>query len=53
MIVDPDLANERLVGLFQIDSPAVFAETLRASLDVAVDTTPTEIRLSRKKIPQP
>lgn len=53
VIVDPDLANERLVGLFQIDSPAVFAETLRASLDVAVDTTPTEIRLSRKKIPQP
>lgn len=53
VIMGRDLADERLVGLFQIDSPAVFAASLRASLDVTVTSTPTEIRLSRKKIPQP
>jgi transmembrane sensor len=49
VVVDRDLADERLVGLFEIDKPAVFAATLAASLDVAVTTTPGEIRLARKK----
>jgi transmembrane sensor len=51
VVLDADLANERLVGLFQIDSPEVFAATLTTSIDVAVTTTPAEIRLSRKKHP--
>lgn len=49
IVVDHDLADERLVGLFQIDKPEVFAATLASSLDVAVTTTPGEIRLARKK----
>lgn len=49
VIVDRDLANERLVGLFQLDNPDTFAATLATSLDVAVTSTPTEIRLARKK----
>lgn len=53
VIVDRDLADARLVGLFRIDRPADFAATLGASLDVAVTTTPGEIRLARKKNPQP
>ena len=53
VIVDGDLTNARLVGLFRIDRPADFAATLSASLDVAVTTTPAEIRLARKKNPQP
>lgn len=53
VIADPDLASARLVGLFQIDRPADFAATLSASLDVAVTTTPGEIRLARKKNPLP
>ncbi|NYF31607.1 FecR domain-containing protein [Sphingopyxis sp. JAI108] len=53
VIADPDLAGQRLVGLFQIDRPADFAATLAASLDVAVTTTPAEIRLARKKNPLP
>lgn len=51
VIVDPSLNGERLVGLFQIDSPDVFAETLAATIDVEIETTPTQIRLSRKKLP--
>jgi len=53
VILDPELADERLVGLFQIDRPADFAATLTASLGVEATTTPAEIRLSRKKIAQP
>ena len=53
VIADPDLASARLVGLFQVDRPADFAATLSASLDVAVTTTPGEIRLARKKNPLP
>lgn len=53
VVVDTDLADERLVGLFQIDKPTVFASTLAASLDVTVTTTPTEIRLARKKTALP
>jgi transmembrane sensor len=49
IVADPGLASERLVGLFQIDKPEVFAATLAASLGVAVTTTPDEIRLARKK----
>jgi transmembrane sensor len=49
VILDPSLADERLVGLFQINNPADFAATLANSLDVAVTITPAEIRLSRKK----
>ena len=53
VIVDGDLTGARLVGLFRIDRPGDFAATLSASLDVAVTTTPAEIRLARKKNPQP
>lgn len=53
VIADPGLADERLVGLFQIDKPEDFAATLATSIDVEVVTTPTEIRLSRKKSPTP
>lgn len=53
VIADPGLSNERLVGLFQIDKPEDFAATLASSIDVEVVTTPTEIRLSRKKPPTP
>lgn len=53
VIDDAGLANERLVGLFRVDNPAAFAETLSVSLDLAVATTPTEIRLTRKKIKRP
>lgn len=53
VIADPTLGRERLVGLFRIDSPDVFAETLAASLDVSVEITPSQIRLSRKKSERP
>lgn len=53
VIVDKDLANERLVGLFQLGNPDVFAASLSSSLDIAVTTTPTEIRLARKKSRNP
>ncbi|MCW4460240.1 FecR domain-containing protein [Sphingomonas sp. BT-65] len=53
VIVDGDLAGARLVGLFRIDRPGDFAATLSASLDVTATTTPAEIRLVRKKNPQP
>lgn len=53
VVLDAGLEKERLVGLFQVDSPDVFAETLAATLDVQVETTPTQIRLSRKKASQP
>jgi transmembrane sensor len=48
VLVDPAVGNERLVGLFQIDRPEDFAATLAATLDVAVTTTPEEIRLAKK-----
>jgi transmembrane sensor len=50
VVLDPGLAKERLVGLFQIDRPDDFAAMLATSLDVAVTTTPDEIRIARKKI---
>nr|WP_278254340.1 FecR domain-containing protein [Sphingobium sp. BYY-5] len=53
IIADASLENERLIGLFRIDQPGDFAATLAASLHVSVDSTPTEIRLSRKKSPVP
>ncbi|UIJ43520.1 FecR domain-containing protein [Sphingomonas cannabina] len=53
VVADPELARERLVGLFQIDRPGDFAATVAATLDVEVTSTPSEIRLSRKKSPHP
>lgn len=53
ILADPDLAGERLVGLFRIDNPAAFAETLAVSHQIGVTATPAEIRLSRKKIGSP
>lgn len=51
LVVDDEaLAGERLVGLFRIDRPEDFAETLAASLGVEVTATSTEIHLQRKKI---
>lgn len=49
VVVDRELADERLVGLFQIDKPQMFATSLAASLEVAVSTSAGEIRLARKK----
>ncbi|WP_019834401.1 FecR family protein [Sphingomonas sp. PR090111-T3T-6A] len=48
VLADPSVGEERLIGLFQIDRPEDFAATLAATLDVAVTTTPDEIRLAKK-----
>ena len=53
VLADPGLAGERLVGLFRIDDPGAFAETLAVSHPIEVAVTPGEIRLSRKKISSP
>jgi transmembrane sensor len=53
ILADPDLASERLVGLFRLDNPVAFAETLAVSHQVSVTVTPSDIRLSRKKIASP
>jgi transmembrane sensor len=52
VIEDPQLARERLIGLFQIDRPGDFAATLVTSFDAQVTTTPQEIRIARKKVAQ-
>ncbi len=52
VIEDPQLARERLIGLFQIDRPGDFAATLVTSFDAQVTTTPQEIRIARKKVEQ-
>ena len=49
VLSDEALGRERLVGLFKINSPLDFAQTLEATLDVQVTATADEIRLSRKK----
>ncbi|PTQ64585.1 FecR family protein [Sphingomonas sp. PP-CE-3G-477] len=51
VVVDPALAHERLIGLFQIDKPEDFAATLAASLGVSVTVSPDEIRIERTKLP--
>lgn len=48
VIADPDLARERLVGLFKLDNPEGFATVVGATLDVAAIVTPSEITLKRK-----
>ncbi|WP_420141304.1 FecR family protein [Sphingomonas sp.] len=49
LVVDDEaLAGERLVGLFRLDDPALFAETVATSLNVAVLTGTHQIRLVRK-----
>jgi transmembrane sensor len=48
VVEDEALARERLVGLFKLDDPALFAETLATSLDLSVQVTASEIRLARK-----
>nr|WP_276046622.1 MULTISPECIES: FecR domain-containing protein [unclassified Sphingomonas] len=49
LVIDsPDLANERLVGLFKIDKPANFAAMVSASLDADVVESGDQIRLVRK-----
>ena len=53
VLADSHLASERLVGLFRIDNPGAFAETLAVSHQIEVAVTPDEIRLSRKKIDSP
>lgn len=49
VLTDEALGREKLVGLFKINSPLDFAQTLEATLDVHVTATADEIRLSRKK----
>jgi len=49
VLTDEALGREKLVGLFKINSPLDFAQTLEATLDVQVTASPEEIRLSRKK----
>lgn len=48
VVEDPQLARERLIGLFQIDKPGDFAATLATSFDAQVTATPQEIRVARK-----
>lgn len=49
VLADETLGREKLVGLFKINSPLDFAQTLEATLDVQVTASADEIRLSRKK----
>jgi transmembrane sensor len=49
VVRDPALGRERLVGLFQLNNPVGFAQTLEATLDADVTVTPNEIGLSRNK----
>ncbi|WP_267433886.1 FecR domain-containing protein [Sphingomonas sp. GM_Shp_1] len=51
VVDDAELAQERLIGLFQIDRPEDFAASLAASFPVAVTSGPDTIRLERKKSP--
>lgn len=53
VLADSSLAGERLVGLFRIDDPAAFAETLAVSHEIEAVVMPDEIRLKRKKIGPP
>lgn len=48
VLVDPTIGDERLIGLFQINRPEVFAATLAATLDVTATIAPDEIRLAKK-----
>ncbi|WP_010545679.1 FecR family protein [Sphingomonas elodea] len=49
VLTDEALGREKLVGLFKINSPLDFAQTLEATLDVQVTASADEILLSRKK----
>lgn len=51
VVRDPALGREQLVGLFQVNNPAGFATTLKATLDVEVAISPDEIILTRNKTP--
>lgn len=51
VIADPDLAGEQFVGLFRISDPEGFAEALRTSLGVSVNTSePHVIRIEREQV---
>ncbi|WP_232492450.1 FecR family protein [Novosphingobium kaempferiae] len=46
IIADPDVAREKLDGLFRVNDPEGFAEAVKASLGVALDTSnPALIRI--------
>lgn len=53
IVEDQELAQERLIGLFQIDRPGDFAATLATSFEAQVTATPNEIRIARKKVELP
>lgn len=48
VIADPDVAGEQFDGLFRIGDPEGFAETLKATLSVSIDSSdPRIIRIER------
>lgn len=48
VIADPDVAGEQFDGLFRLDDPAGFANTVKATLAVSVNTNdPHTIRIER------
>jgi transmembrane sensor len=54
VIADPDVAAEQFDGLFRIGDPEGFAETLKATLNVSVNTSdPRKIRIQRAVEPNP
>jgi transmembrane sensor len=46
-IVDPKLAREAFDGVFRVDDPEGFARVVEVSLQVPVDSAPSEIRIGR------
>ncbi|WP_421852238.1 FecR family protein [Novosphingobium sp.] len=48
VIADPEIAGEQFDGLFKLDDPEGFAQTLKVTLPVAINTSdPTTIRVER------
>lgn len=48
VISDPGIAGEQFDGLFKLDDPMGFAQTLKVTLPVAIDTSdPSTIRIAR------
>lgn len=48
VIADPDVAGEQFDGLFRIGDPEGFAETIKATLNVSINTSdPRTIRIER------
>jgi transmembrane sensor len=48
LVVDPGLADEKIVGRFRIDEPAAFARATSTMLDARVHTDDQTIRIARQ-----